>query len=308
MLEGYDALRESAAWLDLSARGRTEAFGRDRARLLHNLTTNHVKQLQPGQGCYAFLLTPQGRIQADIHILALEDRFLLDTEPETRERVPQVIGKYIIADDVKLEDVSGRTCELAIEGPGAAAALAAAGAPAPEAPWDHAAWEGAIVAAISSTGQPGFRLIAPAERKADLAARLEAAGASQASPEAARVVRMENGVPRYGEEIFETSLPQETRQMHAVHFNKGCYMGQEIVERIRARGHVNKLLMKVLIEGEAPLARGAKLEAGGAEAGEIASSVFSPAAGRVVALAYVRTPHARPGAELTARGRAAVVA
>ncbi len=306
MHQGYDALRDGAAWLDLSARGRIAATGRDRVRLLHNLTTNDVKNLAAGQGCYAFLLNPQGRIQADLHILALEDRHLLGAEPEIRERVVQYIRKYIIADDVTLTDLSAELCELAVEGPRSAELLRTSGAPTPETPWGHA-WEDAIVAAVSATGQPGFRIFAPYERQADIIARLEAAGARAASAEAARTVRIENGVPRYGEEIFDTTLPQETRQMHAVHFNKGCYLGQEIVERIRARGHVNKLLMKLRIEGTEPPAQGAALVAGEAPAGEIASAVFSPAEGSVAALAYLRAQHARPGAELTVDGRAASV-
>ena len=277
--EGYDALRNGTAWLDLSARGKVYATGRDRARLLHNLTTNNVKQLAPGEGCYAFLLTPQGRIQADLHIFCLEDRFLLDTEPETRERVQQLIRKYIIADDVTLTDASDALCEVTLEGPGSAAVLAASGAPAPAKPWAHAPWDGMLVAA----------------------------GAAPASAEAARVVRLENGVPRYGEDIFETTLPQETRQMHALHFNKGCYLGQEIVERIRARGHVNRLLMKLLVEGVEPPVPGARVEAEGAEAGEITSAAYSPAAGKVAALAYLRAQYARAGAALSVTGRPAVV-
>jgi aminomethyltransferase len=117
--------------------------------------------------------------------------------------------------------------------------------------------------------------------------QLEAAGAVAASLEDARLVRIENGKPRYGEDIRETSLPQETQQMHAVSFNKGCYLGQEIVERIRAQGRVNKKLMRVVLEGgEVPVA-GTKTMVDGAEA-EVTSAVVSPASGEVVALAYVR--------------------
>jgi aminomethyltransferase len=308
MLQGYEALREGTALLDLSARGRIRATGRDRVRLLHNLTTNNIKELANLQGCYAFLLTPQGRIQADVHIFSFADHLLLDTEPETRERVLTLVRKYIIADDVTLEDISGALCCLAVEGPRAAAVLETAGAPAPSPPWSHAGWSDATVAAVSSTGQPGFRLFAPADRKPGLTARLESAGAAPASPEAARLVRLENGIPRYGDDIFDTTLPQETRQMHAVSFNKGCYLGQEIVERIRARGHVNRLLAKLLIEGSEAPPPGAKVDANGAEAGEIASAAFSPALGKTVALAYLRAQYARPGAAFTVTGRPAVAA
>ena len=300
-------MRTTAAWLDLSARGRIYATGDDRARLLHSMTTNHVQQLTPGTGCYAFFLNAQGQIQADVNLLCFEDRFLLDTEPETRERVLRHLDKYIIADDVALEDVTELTACVAVEGPHAAAVLTAVGAPVPDAEYAHAPWDGAIVARVSETGAPGFRIFLPAGARAGWIARLESAGALHATPGEARAVRLEHGKPRYGEDIFETTLPQETRQMHAVHFAKGCYLGQEIVERIRSRGHVNRLLVTLEVEGEAPLPRGTKVTAGAAEAGEVTSSAFSPARGRVVALAYVRAQYANETTALEAGGRAATV-
>ena len=309
-MTGYDALRTAAARLDLSARGRIYATGDDRTRLLHAMTTNHVQQLTPGTGCYAFFLNAQGHIQADVNLLCLEDRFLLDTEPETRERVFRHLDKYIIADDVTLEDVTELLACVAVEGPHAAAVLAAIGAPAPHAEhaeYVHASWNGATIERASETGEPGFRIFMPAETKADWIARLESAGAVYATPDEARTVRLEHGKPRYGEDIFDTTLPQETRQMHAVHFAKGCYIGQEIVERIRSRGHVNRLLVKLEVEGGAPLAGGTKVTAGAAEAGEITSSAFSPALGKVVALAYARAQYAANGTVLQTGGRAAVV-
>src|SRR2546423_7537719 len=109
MSEGYQALRHGAAWMDLSARGRIAVRGRDRARLLHAITSNEVKKMTPGTGCYAFLLTPQGRIQADLYLFCLEDRFLIDTEAELREKARVHIKRYIIADQVELEDVTEQT-------------------------------------------------------------------------------------------------------------------------------------------------------------------------------------------------------
>jgi folate-binding protein YgfZ len=305
MLEGYEALRTGAAWLDLSARGRIIAAGEDRARLLHAMTTNHIEQLRPGQGCYTFFLNAQGHILSDANLLCLEDRLLVDTEPETRERVRQHLDKYIIADDVTLEDATERTAELAVEGPAAATALAKIGATVPEGEYAHASWGEHRVARLSATGQPGFRIFAAANQKSELIGRLHSAGAAAASPEAARVVRLENARPRYGEDISDSMLPQETQQMHAVHFNKGCYLGQEIVERIRSRGHVNRLLVPVLVESsEAPL-KGSKLTLDGKEAGEITSAAFSPALGKSVALAYIRAECAQPKARLLAGDHAA---
>jgi aminomethyltransferase len=302
MTPGYEALRRGAAWIDVSGRGRIVARGRDRARLLHNLTSNEVKKLAPGSGCYAFFLNPQGRIQADLTMFCFPEHFLLDTEPDLSETVQQNIRKYVIADQVELEDISAATAAVAIEGSGAAGTLSGLGAPVPGSDYAHLPWDGFTVAAVSLTGQPGFRIYAPAAAREELIHRIAAAGAVPASAEDARQVRIENGRPRYGEDIRDTNLPQETQQMHAVSFTKGCYLGQEIVERIRAQGHVNKKLVRVEIDAPAPLASGAKLTAEGAEAGEITSSVFSPDSGRTLGLAYVRTPHAEPGTALEAEG------
>ena len=286
---GYQALRRGAAWLDVSARGRIVVRGRDSARLLHAITSNEVKKMMPGTGCYAFLLNPQGRIQADLCLFCHADHFLIDTEPELVQKVHALIKRYIIADQVELEDVTASTAAIGLEGPGAAAILAALGAPSLDSgpAYSHVAWGDATVAAVTVTGQPGVRIFCPADRAAALVLQLQTAGAVAASPEDARLVRIENGKPRYGEDIRDTSLPQETGQMHAVSFNKGCYLGQEIVERIRAQGRVNKKLMRVVLEGgEAPPA-GAKTMVDGAEA-EVTSAVVSPQTGEVVALAYVR--------------------
>ena len=287
MSEGYDALRGGAAWMDLSARGRIVVRGRDRARLLHSIASNEVKKLAPGAGCYAFLLNPQGRIQADLLLFCFEGHFLIETEPELREKVQQHLRRYIVADQVELEDATARTGEIGLEGPGAAAVLAAVNAPVPLAEYAHGPWGAGTVANASLTGQPGFRVFCPAEETAGLIRQFESAGAKAASPDDGRVVRIENGKPRYGEDIVETSLPQETQQMHAVSFTKGCYLGQEIVERIRAQGHVNKKLVRLEIDGSEPVAPGAKLLVDGQEA-EITSSVYSPHFGKVIALAYVR--------------------
>jgi folate-binding protein YgfZ len=279
MTKGYEALRHGAAWMDLSARGRITARGRDRARLLHNICSNEVKKMTPGKGAYAFLLSPQGRIQADVHLFCLPDHFLIDTEPELREKVQQHIKRYIIADQVELEDVTAATAAIAVEGPGA----------------ESIAHDGHSIAPFSLTGQPGFRIYCSAGEKPGIIGQLESGGAMPATPEDARAVRIENGKPRYGEDIRETSLVQETQQMQAVSFSKGCYIGQEIVERVRAQGHVNKKLVRVEFDAAEPVAAGTKLTAAGAEAGEVTSSVISPQSGKVIALAIVRTQFAEPG-------------
>jgi aminomethyltransferase len=299
---GYRALREGAAWLDLTGRGVTRVTGEDRARLLHALVSNHVEQLQPGEGCYAFLLNAQGRILADVNILRFADHLLLDTEPETARFVPEHIEEYVIADDVSLEDLTAQTAVLGVEGPLAASVLAALGAPRPEAPCHHAAWDSATVARLTATGAPGWRIFAPAPVKAALAGRLEQAGAVAADTDTIRTVRLENGKPRYGEDLTDKHLPHETQLLHAVHFSKGCYLGQEIVERIRSRGHVHRLLVPLRVQAIEPPPPGARIMAGEGEAGELTSAAFSPALGEVVALGYLRPEALLPGVALTCAG------
>ncbi|MGP8243613.1 MAG: YgfZ/GcvT domain-containing protein [Bryobacteraceae bacterium] len=293
MTPGYEALASGAAWIDLTERGRVTVRGRDRARLLHNISSNEIKKLVPGSACYAFLLSPQGRIQADFELLCLDDHFLIDTEPDLREKVIAHILRYKVADQVELEDVTASTVALGIEGPGAE-------------PMRSAVAEG-TVAPFSLTGQPGFRVYGNRAAAAEWIRRLEAAGAVEASAEDARRVRIENGKPRYGEDIRDTTLPQESQQMHAVSFQKGCYIGQEIVERIRAQGRVNRRLVRLEIEGEAEVPPGGKVIAGEKEGGEVTSSVYSPRAGHVIAMAYLRAEYLEAGTTLLVSGRAARV-
>jgi tRNA-modifying protein YgfZ len=275
MTAGYHALRSSAARFDLTGRGEIRVAGADRARLLHAISSNHIEALKPGEGCYAFFLNAQGRIQADANILCLADSFLVDTEPETRQKLLRHIDRYIIAEDVALADETEKLAVIAVEGPRSAEVIAGLGAPVPAVDYSHALWEDGIVARISATGGPGYRIFLPTERREQLLSRL--AEIPEATAEDQRIVRLEHGKPRYGEDITETALPQESQQMHAVSFQKGCYLGQEIVERVRARGQVHRHLRKLEYEpGHQPEA-------------EITSEAFSPALGRMVALGYVRS-------------------
>ena len=290
---GYAALREGAAWLDVSTRGRIRVTGEDRARLLHALTTNNIQQLEPGESCYAFFLSAQGRVLADVNVFCFPDHFLLDTEPETAQKVLEHLDRYIIADDVTVEDIAASTAAIVVAGP-RAAEVARAG-------------EGSLILEVSFTGGPGRMIIVPVEERDSLVQRLEPAGAVAASGEDFRVVRLENGRPRYGDDISERYLAQETNELRALNFQKGCYLGQEIVERVRSRAQIHRVLMPLQIEGAELPAPGTKLQAQGRDAAEITSAAWSPVLGKVVALAYVRTEHTRVGAVLDLSGRRAVV-
>lgn len=303
---GYTALRERSAWLDLSGRGKIRATGEDRARLLHAMSTNQVEALKPGEGCYAFFLTAQGRILADANLLCFDDYFLIDTEPETRTKLYEHLDRYIIADDVALEDQTERITTIAIEGPSAETVLANLGAPVPGAPYSFLTWGNVTVARLDTTGR-GYFLMIPGEEKTNVISRLTEAGIPVATPEDARIVRIENGRPRYGEEITERYLVQETSQLQAVNFSKGCYLGQEIVERVRSRAQIHRVLRRLEIDTSEPPAVGTKLKSGDADAAEIVSAVFSPALGKTVAMAYVRTQFAEPGTPVQLDGTAARV-
>jgi len=194
--------------------------------------------------------------------------------------------------------VRAETCSIALEGPAAAPVMEQSGGIVLDRDYGHVLCNSAIVARVSLTGQPGYRLYAPTAARAEIVRRLTEAGAQPATAEDARLMRIGNGRPRYGEDIGETSLAPETGQMHAVSFNKGCYLGQEIVERVRAQGHVNRRLVRLHLDSAVPA--GAALTVDGAEAGEITSAALDPAGGGAVALAYVRSAYAAPGQRLAA--------
>ena len=305
MTEGYRALQESVALISLRDHGRIFARGEDRARLIHALTTNHIQEMQPGQGKYCFFLTAQGRILADANVLCFSNYLLIDTEPEVRERVLQHIEHYLIADDVELEYATAKTFAMALEGPEAAVSLSRTGALVPEGEGAHGEWNGITIARVSSTGAEGFRLYGPAERGEETREMLLAAGAIPASAEDAPTVRIEHMFPRYGEDITGTTLAQETGISRALHFQKGCYLGQEIVERIRSRTQVSRVLAG--LESEAVPSAGAKVEADGAKVGKVTSAAWSPGRGKAVAIAMLLVAESAAGTRVEIDGASAVV-
>jgi folate-binding protein YgfZ len=288
-MSAYRELREEAAWIDLSTRGTLRVTGEDRARLLHAMSTNHIQDLAEGSGLYAFFLNDKGRILADANIFNLGESLLLDTEPETAASLRDHLDRYIIADDVTLEDETAQWSKIGLEGPTSDKWAVELGLIVPAKPYSIVEWGDGWIARATATGPQGVRLWLSPLEKERLVSRFEAAGIPQASAADARVVRLENGMPRYGEDISQRFLVQETQALHAMHFSKGCYLGQEIVERVRSRGQVHRLLSPVRIETSTVPEPGTKLLAEGAAVGEITSAAYSSALGEVTALAYVRT-------------------
>ena len=289
-MSGYEGLRTRCAFIDLSRRGKIRVTGEDRARFLHAMSTNDIARLPGGSQLYAFFLNAQGRILADAWIYNRGDSFWLDTEPETSVRLQEHLDKYIIADDVTLENLTDSWAAIGIEGPESPVFLQSLDLGALPAE--------AFVVPVASTGEHGGRVFLPNEAKPILLEKLAAASLPQATAEEARVVRMENKRPRYGEEITERYLVQETDQLQAMHFNKGCYLGQEIVERVRSRGQVHRFLKPIRIEGRQAPAAGTKIAVNGKDSGEVVSAVWSPALGSVIGFAYLRGDALRPNAPL----------
>ncbi len=292
-MTGYEALRGSAAWIDLSARGKLRVAGEDRARLLHAMSTSHVQQLQPDDGVYAFFLSAQGRILADANIYNLRESLFLDTEPETATKLRDHLDKYIIADDATVEDETEKWAEIGLEGPRSLTSAASLGLPIPEKKYSVTQWESGFIARLASTSPEGIRIFLPPANKENLLRRFEQLAIPNATASEARIVRLENAIPRYGEDISERYLVQETQATHAVHPNKGCYLGQEIVERVRSRAQIHRVLMPVRIRSSNALPPGTKLTANGKDVAEMTSGAYSPALGEVVGLAYVRSEAAR---------------
>jgi len=307
-MTGYEALRSAAAWFDVSERGKILVTGEDNARLLHAMSTNDVKNLAEGAGLYAFFLTDKGRIIADAYIYHRPNGFLLDTEPETATVLREHLDRYIIADDATLEDETGVLAAFALEGPSSFEVAAALGLPVSTDAFGTVTWQNGFSALVSVTGAPGLRVFLPTAEKTAFVDRLKAANLPEATPAEVRVVRLEHGSPRFGDDISSRYLAQETQMTHAVHSNKGCYLGQEIVERVRAQGQVHRLLAPVRIAAVEPPEPGTKLLANGNPAAEITSAAFSPALGEVVALAYVRREALRDKPALAVAGSSPEIA
>ncbi|MCI0370101.1 MAG: aminomethyl transferase family protein [candidate division NC10 bacterium] len=305
----YRALREAAGVLDRATAGLLRMTGADRVRFLNGMITNDVKALTPGAGLYAALCSPQGKVLGDLRVLAVEEALLLLCEAACRARVAQTLDRFIIADDAKVTDASGEITVLGCYGPKAAEALArVAGSPPPELPPHHHAEvrvAGAAVRVVATPflGVPGFDLFFPVEAATavarDLLKATKALGGRAVGHAAFETVRVEAGTPWYGLDFDENNLPQEAGlETTAISFSKGCYIGQETVARIHFRGHVNRRLTGLAVQGEVLPARGSRVLKGEAEVGRVTSAVRSPARGAPVALAMLRREAGEPGTSL----------
>jgi folate-binding protein YgfZ len=318
-LEQAAAIRRGAGLFRDLPRGVVAVAGSDRTRWLNGMVSNDVARLEPGpsnSGCYATLLTPQGRIVADLQVLQRGDVFWLDVAAFAVGAVIDRLERYIIADDVQLADRSAEFERLGLEGPAAFEIFSRAAQNAlrlsPDACTDvRVAGVSVTVAAFGWSGEAALQLFAPTGAGTAVADSLRAAGAElglvASDFEVLEILRIEAGVPRLGAELDESVLPAEAGLDRAVSTRKGCYTGQEVVERLRSRGQVSHRLVGLSTVGEEPVEVGAEVTAAGKRVGEVTSACLSPAAG-AVALAFVRREFADTGSELEVEGRTARVA
>jgi folate-binding protein YgfZ len=297
----YFAVRRAVGVLDRSDAGVVEVTGRDRAAFLHAMLSQDIKALAPGQGSTAALLDVHGKIQVLLVAWALDDRLLLLTPPGQAAGLVEALDKYLFSEKAYLREASGELTLLMLAGPQAPAlAERLTGASPPPTAWSHltAMLDGVEVRLIRGGGELGESevwLAAAASERERLWQRLVQAGARPVGLTAREALRIEAGTPLHGQDVDASVLLPEIPLEHLVSGTKGCYLGQEVVVRIRDRGHVNRHLRGLALEGDTVPASGAAVRAGQAEVGHVTSAAWSFGLERPVALAFVRRQHAEPG-------------
>jgi folate-binding protein YgfZ len=288
----YRQLREECGLLDRSERGKLLVTGPDAVEYLQGQLTSDVEALAPGGGQYAALLDRKGHMQADMRVLRpAAEELWLDTEPEALTAALRHLTMYSIGREVEIADVGDERAILSLIGPRAAEIAGLASLP------EDACEETALagVECLSAGTREGIDLIVPIAEAGRLRDALLAAGAVEVSPEAAEILRIEAGVPRFGAEMGAETMPAEAGIVErAVSFTKGCYIGQETVARLHYKGRPNRNLRGLRLS--APAETGASLRLGEKEVGQIGSACVSPALGPI-ALAILRR-EVEPGDEL----------
>jgi folate-binding protein YgfZ len=307
----YQAARQSVAILDRSSRGRIVLRGRDRLTFLHALVTNDVATLPVGTGCYAAMLTAQGRMFADMLVFELGDVTLLDVHGGVKDALLAKLDDMHFSEDVEIGDVTATFGSLGVHGPRSTALLAAT--LGVEQTWlegwkpcqnVRADWAGEtiIAARLDEFGLQGFVLFAAMASMPTLAAALGANGAEVLEPDTADVLRVEAGEPQFLVDMGDDTIPFEAGiEGRAVSFTKGCFPGQEVLVRIRdrGRGRIARKLVGLVVDGDVVPRRGDVVRGGDTDLGLVTSAVWSPGLGRPIALGYVLRDFFEPGTRLT---------
>ncbi|HEV2400482.1 MAG TPA: folate-binding protein [Candidatus Sulfotelmatobacter sp.] len=315
----FGALRASCGVYDLGYRAQISLAGSDRVRWLNGMVTNNVRDLQPGYGVYAFLLNPQGHILGDLYAYNRGESILVETDRSQVEEILATFDHYIIMDDVEVKNLSEEMTALGIAGPRSREVLAKAGIEVPDlqslqlaevkCTCDCACVSCRIVRGDDPSFESYEIWLAPGDVKKTWDALVQH-GATPIGSDAIELWRIACGIPAHGIDIRDRDLPQETEQARALNFNKGCYVGQEIVERIRSRGAVHRKFTGFVFEGDVTITPGAKVVAAEKEIGEITSVASLELKGgkTTVALGYIRREAGTPGREVTIGGAKATVA
>jgi folate-binding protein YgfZ len=297
----FRALLEGCGLFDMSWQAKLVLTGEDRVRWLNGMVTNNVRDLAVGHGVYNFVLTPQGRIVGDLVAYNRGDFVLVTTDRAQAPAVTEIFDRYIIMDDVEVADISDKLSAVGLAGPNAAQVLNAAGIDVSQLDPGQVidlVWRdmGISVARSTHPNMDAFEIWFAVEQADRVWDELVAAGATPVGSEALELYRIARGVPLYGRDFGQRDLPQETEQKHALNFTKGCYIGQEIVERIRARAILHRTFTGFVVEGEPPQL-GTKVQSEGKNIGEITSAarVPFPSGERTVALGYLRREFEAPG-------------
>ncbi len=293
----HHAVRNNVGIADLSHRGRLLLTGDDRAKFLHRLISNDVEPLTAGEGNYALLLTHRGKIIADMNVYVLENVIGISTAPETTESLFTELDKYIIADDVELDVLTEKTGTIAVYGPKSPELVETALnltdlRTLPE--YHNRFWREddrwIVCVRLDITGEIGYHLYTAAESLAWLWERLMTvdADAQPVGWNALQSLRIEAGTPRYGTELTDAVIPLEAELEHAINFEKGCYIGQEIVARMKYRGHPNRLLRGIELQAEYVPQQNASIYSADKAIGWVTSATYAPTLQKTIALGYVR--------------------
>ncbi len=301
----YDSVVNSAGIYDLADRAMLQFTGDDRLSYLQGMLSNDLRPLKLFDGQQAAILTQQGKVVADVRVLCSLNSFYLDLWEPLKEKSLTHLNRYLIADDVEIHDPNEQWKMLSVQGPQAKAMLdqlfASAELPALADHHGMVQFAGAPVCVVRAdwSGYGGFDVIVQGAQLEVFAQRLTALGAGWVGAQAQNILRVEAGLPRYGVDFSADNLLLEVDLNDAASFSKGCYLGQEVVERIRSRGHVNKKLSGLMLDGNTPASPGDKLTVGGKEVGHITSSVASFALHRPIALGYINKDFWDVGSKLT---------
>jgi len=294
----YEAVRDGGAGLiDLSAaRGRIRVSGSEATMFLNGLITNDVKNLAQNRWMPAVFPTVQGRLIGVVRVIrGNEPEFLIDTETASHDAVLKTVSRFTLAGDFKVADVTSETGLLTIQGQGAAEILAKQFEQVDLPENGVVQTNGVTIIRASHTGEEGFDLIVDARRKAELQQSLEAAGAQPIGEDTFEILRVEAGIARFGQDMDETNVVPETNLDDAVSFTKGCYVGQEIIVRIKHRGHPAKKLTSMRFETDQQIEPGAVIRSTeNQEIGRVTSAVISPRQGSI-GLGYVRYEYLADG-------------